>query len=526
MPVLPPPSQLLGISKFPSWYEGQDATVSRMLDWYYSPARFLGMAAPTGSGKSLNALLLAKLSEARTAIITATKGLQEQYLIDAGLVDGVIVKGQNNFPCPLVPPLRADDGPCHEGIPCPLAKSDGCPYRVQLKRALDSNLIITNYAYYLAQTNFSSGLGDIDLLILDEGHLVFAQMENFLQIYISRTDVKSIGLTFPTVTDNWNSWRLWADVSLPHARDRLSSLDGGIREMRSFGGRAIPGSLSRAYRTVKSVVARLSSMSDACGEWVIQQYAHSFRFTPLWVAGYGSSLFRDVPKVVIMSAILTPKAVDGLGIPSDNGSRAWLEVDSYFPPANTPIWHIPTARINYQTDGYGMTLWLSRIDQIIQRRLDRKGIVFTVSYDRARLLMQRSRFKDIMFCHSTDDVGYVVDRFKKARPPAVLVSPTVTTGWDFPGLNYIVVGKVPYPDTKDAVVHARHEQDDEWSSFTAMETVVQSSGRGTRSSDARCEVLITDDNWRWFYPRYRKYAPKWFQDRVRGSLNSVPDPLV
>lgn len=227
---------------------------------------------------------------------------------------------------------------------------------------------------------------------------------------------------------------------------------------------------------------------------------------------------------MLMSAILSHKTADSIGVPSGD-DRAWLEVGSYFPPQNTPIYHIPTARINYRTDDYGTTIWQTRIDQIIQRRLDRKGIVFTVSYERAKYLLQRSRFKDIMLTHSTGDVTQVVNKFKQMSAPAVLVSPSVTTGWDFPGLDYIIVGKIPYPDTKDIVLQMRHADDPDWSSYLAMDTLVQECGRGTRSAKDKCEVFVVDDAFQWYYYKYKQFAPKWFQERVRGSLTSVPDAL-
>jgi Rad3-related DNA helicase len=265
-------------------------------------------------------------------------------------------------------------------------------------------------------------------------------------------------------------------------------------------------------------------LSSATGDWVIQCTQHGYLFTPRWVAGFGSALYQDVPKIMLMSAILSPKTADSIGVPNDE-NRAWLEVPSYFPAANTPIWHIPTTRVNYHTDDYGTTIWQSRIDQIIQRRLDRKGIIFTVSYDRARLLLSRSRYKDIMLTHSTGDVVYVVNKFKAMKPPAVLVSPSVTTGWDFPGLDYIIVGKLPYPDTINPVIRARHADDNDWSSYLAMDTLVQECGRGSRSASDQCAVFILDDNFTWYWGRYKQFAPAWFRARVKGSLSCVPEPL-
>lgn len=525
---LPPPSTLLGIPRLTKWYGGQEAAFRGILDWYHGPARFLGLACPTGGGKSILALLAARMTDARTLIVTATKGLQGQYISDAAPLGGVIVKGQSNFPCTLVRGITADEGPCHEGLPCTYAKSGGCPYREQLVAALSAPIVITNYAYYLAQTRFSSGMGEFGLLILDEGHLAFSSMESHLTIFFSKMDVESLGVPFPVITDQWELWRSWAETGLAVVEAVVSKLESDIKARRTSGG-TVPGAMSHSYHVSKSVSARMGNMVSAQGDWVIQKTYHGWRFTPKWVSGYNAALFQSTRKVMLMSAILSAKTADSLGVPVAP-DRSWIEVPSYFPPRNTPIWHVPTARINFRTDDYGSTIWVTRIDQIISRRQDRKGIIFTVSYDRARLLLQRSRYANIMLTHSTNDVVQVVEKFKRMDAPAVLVSPTVTTGWDFPAelynIRYIIVGKVPYPDTKDPVMQARQADDKEWSSYLAMETVIQESGRATRSSTDKCEILIVDDQWKWFYWQYKKYAPLWFQARVRGSLTGVPDPLI
>lgn len=544
---LPPPSVLLGVPGFPGWYPAQQDAFRGIMDWYYSPSRFLGLSQPTGGGKSCLAVLLAKMSGVRTCILTATKGLQNQLLQDFGSIS-VLVKGQNNFRCSLVPTMTAEEGPCHEGLSCSYSRSNGCPYREQLRRALDGQIVITNYAYYLAQTRFSSGIGEFGLLVCDEGHLAFSALENHLTIFLSRMDIEPLGIQFlslPTSDiyrytgrrkksdaeqdtisppDLWAQWRSWASCSVPIVQGVVDCFGSEVQELHSTNS-PVPGALSRAYRTSKSVLAKINSLATASGDWVIQKTHNGYLFTPKWVSEYGDAIFGSVPKVMLMSAILSRKTADSIGVP-DGDARAWLDVGSYFPSKNTPIWHVPTTRVSYRTDDYGTTIWQARIDQIIQRRLDRKGIVFTVSYDRARLLLSRSRYKGIMLTHSTGDVALVVNRFKAMKPPVVLVSPTVTTGWDFPGLDYIVVGKIPYPNTKDLVVQARHAEDKDWSSYLAMDTLVQECGRGTRSVDDRCEVLIVDDNAIWFMYEYAKFAPRWFMERWRGSLPSVPDPLV
>jgi Rad3-related DNA helicase len=175
-----------------------------------------------------------------------------------------------------------------------------------------------------------------------------------------------------------------------------------------------------------------------------------------------------------------------------------------------------------------MRQWVARIDQIIDRRLDRKGILFPVSYERRNLFMAHTRHSNLVFSHTPEDVVQVVNRFKTAPAPALLVSPTVTSGWDFPGLEceYIIVGKIPFADTRNPVIKARMEDDPDWPGFDAMQTLIQEAGRGTRSASDKCEVLIIDDNWGWFWKKNSQFAPPWFRSRLLRRTDLVPNPLV
>ena len=522
------PSDILESGEYQNWYPNQRAILLDCLQFYYSDSQYLGVSLPTGGGKSLVALLLAKMTGVRTIILTATKGLQDQYLSLAPGAGLAKVVGRNNFPCLLDSDATAEDGVCNLGLVCDLR--DECPYRVQLEAARKSNLVITNYAYWLAQTNYTDGLGPVGLAIFDESHLAFGAMENFLTVYIARSEIQPLGVMFPSPgPSQWQGWRLWAESAKESAEGEASKLSAEVRSVRRERG-VLPSALVRAARRANGLLSKLNLLSGLDDQWIVQWTLNGCRFVPKWVAHHSDDLFHpaEVPKIVLMSAILSHRTLDYLGVPEEG--RYWIEAESAFPAENTPIVHIDTARINYRTSDLEIRVWVSRIDQIIQRRLDRKGLVFTVSYERAKLLMARSRFKDIMITHSTRDVIDAVDTFKSSPPPIVLVSPSVTTGYDFPmpegNPQYIVVGKLPYGDTSDPVMRARHEDDKEWSSYMAMEALVQSCGRGTRSMEDRCEVLVVDDSILWFMRRYGKFAPAWFRARYRGSLTTVPDPLV
>jgi len=157
---LPTPNLILNHPKFDHWYPGQEEALVSILEWLRNDSkRFLCASMPTGSGKSLLAVLSQVLGSRRTAVLTVTKGLQGQLTQDfeqSGMVD---IRGQNSYLCNLEADgeTSVEDGPCHGGWNC----TTPCTYFSRLYQAQQSNLLVTNYSYYLAQTHYGTGLRDI-----------------------------------------------------------------------------------------------------------------------------------------------------------------------------------------------------------------------------------------------------------------------------------------------------------------------------------------------------------------------------
>jgi len=530
---LPTPNIILNHPKFDHWYPGQEEALVSILQWLNGPKRFLCASMPTGSGKSLLAVLSSVLGSRRAAVLTVTKGLQGQLTQDFEQIGMVDIRGQNSYLCNLIQDgeTAVDDGPCHAGIVCSL-KTSGCSYYDKLSTAKASNLLVTNYSYYLAQTIYGKdGLQEgqntnpLQLLVCDEAHLAFQALESFMAVYLSNGEVEALGTHFP-YSDDWETWQDWAAKTAIKAEIEHEKIKREIKNLLETGSK-ITGVMLRKNKHYANLVIRLKSLSDASGRWIWDKKKGGVSFAPVWPGESSRLLFQNTPKILVMSATLSAKTADSLNIPQDQ--REWLEVPSYFPKENSPIVHVKTARMNHRITPADLDLWVTRIDQIINKRKDRKGIVFTVSYDRRNYLMSKSSHVNIMQTHGKDDVYAVVEKFKRSSAPAVLVSPTVTSGWDFAGdtCQYGIVGKIPYPDTRDPVVKARCEDDSDWGAYLAMQTLVQECGRGTRSAVDKCEYLICDDNWSWFWGKYKHFSPKWFQDRVKsGMVEIVPEPMV
>lgn len=489
-----------------------------------SNQRIVAVSAPTGSGKTILAVLAGLLSGRRTVILTATKALQDQYRDSmrglSGLAD---IRGQNSYACNYEDGLTAEEGPCHVGVQCPL-KTRGCIYyeRLAAARNASTKIVLTNYSCWMAlMEHTEEGLGKCDLLVLDEAHFAYDAISSFMAVVLHPADVGPLGAILPR-GEAPETWKRWGNDVLPGAVDMLDKLKEEAVVQRESGQSRL-GPIVRSIKQATHLVRKLKTLASMKGDWVVDRaLSNRVELAPVWPAHYTeSALLREVPKVLLLSATIRPKTLDLLGI----GDYAFGDVPSTFPVANRRVLHIPTVRMNRRATKEDISLWAVRIDQIVSTRLDRKGLLHTVSYARRDAYLTQTRFKDILFVHGARDTAAAVYRFRKASPPALMVSPSLMAGHDFPGeqCEYVIIGKIPYPDTRSPIVQARQDTDPDWAPYHAMQALVQASGRGVRSAQDRCETFIVDDDWRWFWGRYREMAPSWFGAAV-GAVTTIPRP--
>ncbi len=529
--LIPPPPSFQLPDKFSAWRPLQASSVLEIIDL---DKRFLGQVQPTGSGKSLTYMAAGYISGARTIILTSTKALQSQLTADFAEIGLTAIRGMNSYECKVATEdqrrrVTVDEGPCHFGYSCPL-RQEGCLYYDQVRRAKNAKLVVTNYDYWMAINRYSDpeegGIGTFELLVLDEAHAAPGELADFCTITIEREDIEGLlGEPWPAEV-SWvtEEWKAWAVPVTMRARNRYEELLEESRVKRLESGQT-PSALVRELRRLSGLVRKLEEVAALQGKWIGEVDKGVLTLAPLWAMGYAERfLFVGIGRVVLTSATIRPRTLDMLGIPQDTSS--FVEYPSTFPIASRPIIHVPTARITFRSTEADMRQWTARIDQIIRARQDRKGIIHTVSYTRRNQVLSVTKFRDQMFSHDSHTARSAVEAFKRASPPAVLVSPSMVTGYDFPyeTCEYMIVGKIGFMDTRSAIEKARSEDDKEYVAYEAMQQLVQACGRGMRAEDDRCQVMVIDDNAKWFVPKNQHFAPKWFSDAwVWG--NTVPKPL-
>lgn len=495
-------------------------------------ARATALTLSTGAGKSLiyimGAVLFGDHPESvllghspRVAILTSTKALEDQLVRDFSSLGLVDVRGMNSYACrePFDArfPSQCDEGPCRYGHKCSL-REGGCTYYDAVKSALQSRLVVTNYAYWLSSYNYGQGLGTFDLLVMDEAHDTPDELGKFLSVTISIKDCQIIGSPGPDSTDP-GIWGNWARTWFGHLSARM--------ERQPPSSSTSERNHHRSLRRVLSILDRLRRLNAL--DWVADASLHGeITFDVVDPSQYRELLFRGIPRLVLTSATLRRKTLALLGLKEEE-VEMW-EAPSRFPIARRPILYLAGDVIKVRVDAKmtdGMKrVWVGHIDQIIEQYLHHKGIIHTVSYARAQEIWKLSKWKEFFITHDSRSTLNAVAEFRRRAAPAILVSPSVMTGWDFPEdqVRWQVITKIPMPDSRVPVMKARQDRDPDYGPYLAMRSLVQACGRGMRSSTDWCVTFIVDDHCDWFIKKHRAMAPNWFHQAFR-RIEQLP-PVI
>jgi len=180
---------------------------------------------PTGSGKSAMAMMLPKIFNSDSYVVTHLKGLQEQYMREMPFMRSVMGKG--NYECSLdLEPGCLNKNKAQEAVdkakiggftwqtggctanmaPCTTIRGFQCPYKVPrnekgydwsvdpqslceyfdaLTTAQNANYFISNMSYLMAMNRSSSMLRQRKFLIVDEAHQLASAMTSFYSLDFS-----------------------------------------------------------------------------------------------------------------------------------------------------------------------------------------------------------------------------------------------------------------------------------------------------------------------------------------------------
>ncbi len=501
--------------KIAKWRSNQEACLVNTIK---GAERVTVVNAPTGFGKSPVYMAAAKALGKRTCIVTPSRGLQDQLTDDYSNMGLVDLRGLDNYPCDL-----KEDYSCEEGFAarCPYKGTVGCPASQAQMRAAAAPYVVTNYKKWTASKKFGMGMENFDVVIFDEGHHMADALADALQVILHHREVEQdLGLEFPGGSDamDTGAWKLWAQAA------RVVAEHGMMDALAKIAGVHDPKpSWVRMFTHMRNLMRRLATLSlMKATDWVVDQIEDGYQFDPIRPGRYCEShlLFR-VPRVLVFSATIRPKSMFIIGL--GKAVFTYYEYASDFDPKRCPTYYIPTQPMNRKHPD--LSKFFLRVDQILAKRMDRKGIIQSISYGRRDDIVNQSRFSPIMLMNERgESVTAAVETFKNAPPPMYFVTPSVPEGYDFPmrECEAQIISKLPFePPSK--IGKAREEDDREYAPYRCMNKLVQMLGRGMRSKDDQCENFIIDNDIEWFRGKYSHLAPATFHQFYR-EMRVLPQP--
>ncbi len=502
-------------SKFAAFRQQQVHAICDLAD---AATQVRAGALPTGSGKTLIGLgLHPLLSSERSAYLTVTNGLLGQYLTDGASIGLTDIKGRRNYDC------VSAGLDCEQGWAAGCwARNNGCDFNAQVSRMLEADRVVTNYHFWLTYQRAGKSLGPFDLLVCDEAHHVPTLLSDMSMRYIPHEAASPPGALLTDM--DW--WRKWASDTLP------IELPDPKEDPAGYVG---------SKRWAETVEAVAGSGPD----WIADEASRGWNMGPIWPARAArKDLFRGIKHIVMLSATVRPKTLQLMGLrpvtpeqlEADGGREPvvgeslFLEYPTLFDPARSPIYYYTNGlqlRFSMRSDEGQLKYWVSLLDAFMATRQDRKIIIHSVSYAWADIIKRYSRFHDRMLTHGkARELPRTLRRFKSSREPLVLVSPSVSTGFDFPDddCRAQIISKLPFPKNSDQknLAAARRKEDPDYDAYLLAQSLVQSVGRAMRSEDDWCETLIVDKQFGWFSDRNKEQFPAAFLSAVR-HVGEMPD---
>lgn len=500
-------------SKFVSWRPGQWSAIDTSLS---TDKRFLANCAPTGFGKTGYYVAVALLGGGRTVALTSTKALQDQAYGDFSACGMADMRGRQNYNC-----VQMSDGTCSDGriAGC---RDAGCPYRAYNEDFLRSRLALTNYSYFFSSTMNAEGVGDYDTLVLDEAHNAVQELSNALEIHLNHDTYEIVyhWLGYPPRNTNISQYRTWAKWLLPKAQTKFKE----FKESNNI----------RYLRLMDSFILCITRISDVAEDWILDESNSSEAlFAPLWPTDHAHPLlFRDTPHLILTSATLVPKTLELLNISQEQS--LFLSQNYNFDVRRCPVYLYGSHRIDNKTSEGQFAQTIGDMDNIISGRLDRKGLIHPVSYDRQEQILQQSNYRGLMITpRKSSELKRALEEFRASEPPRLFLAPAITTGYDFPGpeAEYQFIFKVPFIDQRPPIMAARNAADKEYLPYLTAQTLTQTAGRIMRGPNDQGETFILDAHANWFTKGrdykgrggYRHLFPAWFLRQLKYSAG-VPIP--
>lgn len=447
-----------------------------------------------------------------TFVLTITKSLQDQY-VDL-FEDTNVLKGKSNYICDVDNNFDVETAPC---VFIPRLreecwKDNRCPYYNSRNSTLVSQFATLNYSMFMALPDH---VKKREYLVCDEASELDEELiKKFSsELYYSKLDFYGIKYT-PLVVDDYNKTRTWIEEVDASVQDKINQM------LDTFSNKQ--NKMTPADKTKLSFLKNLHiSLSTSLSLWntcefVIDRDTGRVLITPLRANNLAKYIFNYGDKILLMSATIIDHKnfAQQLGITD----YEYIEVGSEFDPKRSPIYVSGKYKINYQNMNKVMPLICEQIKEIVKQHKEDKGIIHTHSFNITSIIQKKLEKTSDRYLFRDEETTNeeILNYHKESDEPTVLVSPSLSYGVDLKDdlARFQVICKLPYLPLSSKRIKRLFEIDKDWYEDKMLNTLVQASGRATRSLKDHSITYILDGNVINVLKRAKSKLPKHFLDRV------------
>lgn len=536
------------ISYFPSTYtptEQQLLLIQKIEAAFKTGKKFVICNAPTGAGKSMYAKTLANttslasedfkqlilsyeafeqdylgtytyemecLAEQKHGafVLTITKNLQDQYL--SLFSDACIIKGKTNYLCDVDPSFDVETAPCFY---LPRMKgecwaSNRCHYYNARNKGLTSQFTVLNYKMFQA---LPFHVKRKEYIICDEASELEDELVKQFSAEIVYAKLKHAEIKYePLYDEDLTNVRSWLTDIRDAAQNKIKSLQDKMAKHKGALSVADRNRLS-FLKNLQNSLTKVDESWTSC-EYVVDRTGTGVMLTPLRVNKLSSSIFNCADKILLMSATVVDHKNFAKTLGIDN--YEYIEAPSSFDADKSPICVSTRYRLNYSNLDKLLPLICKDIKAICDKHGADKGVVHTHSQDICDYLYDNLSNSDrFLFRKGREKNEHILKAHQETNEPTVLVSPSLTHGVDLKDelARFQIIVKLPYSPLSNKRIKRLFDSDKDWYQDKMLSTLIQTTGRATRSSQDHAVTYILDGNIVEVLHRTKDKLPKHFLDR-------------
>lgn len=463
-----------------------------------------------GHGEYVHEPIFLEQEHHGACILTITKALQDQYL--KFFPELPILKGKVNYTSGIDPQYDVETE--HAVIPRRILETHqltgNCPYCNARDRSVLEPVSILNYKMFLAMPDF---LRRKQILICDEASELEEELVQRFSCSIDYKVLRKLQVKHCELkTENAATARLYVNQLYQDVDKQLQTITNRCRKGVSESNQI----KLKGLKTVKNSLSIVNKHWYDC-EYVVERTNTGVNLTPLKVNNLSPYLFASAEKVILQSATIINHKLfaSSLGIPR----YKYIEAESTFDPARSPIFVSTKHKLNYKNMYKVLPRVTEQIKDIVKSHHTDKGIIHTHSHKITKVIQDVLRttpyYDRFLFREEGVDNEQLIKQHTESDEPTILVSPSLTYGVDLKDdlARFQIIVKLPYSPLGSKRIKQLFEESKEWYQNEMLNSLIQATGRATRSDDDYSVTYILDGTLKNILTRGKHNLPKHFLNR-------------